>query len=147
MEIVSYNDLPEDAAEIRRKVFVEEQGFNSEFDDVDSYAKHLVALEDRSPVGTCRLFPRKGTSSYIIGRIAVLKQYRGRHVGAKLLSAAERLAADLGGDRVLLHAQLQAKGFYEKQGYSACGEIDLEENCPHIWMAKNIDELSADPVQ
>ncbi len=28
--------------------------------------------------------------------------------------------------------------FVEEQGYLACGEIDFDENCPHIWMCKEI---------
>ena len=29
--------------------------------------------------------------------------------------------------------------FYEKQGYLPYGEIELEEDCPHIWMRKIIE--------
>ena len=28
--------------------------------------------------------------------------------------------------------------FDEKKGYSCCGKTDLDENCPHIWMHKEI---------
>lgn len=28
--------------------------------------------------------------------------------------------------------------FYEKQGYRKTGNIDLEEDCPHIWMYKQL---------
>ena len=37
---------------------------------------------------------------------------------------------------VCLHAQLQAKPFYEKLGFKAYGEIDYDEDCPHTWMKK-----------
>jgi hypothetical protein len=34
---------------------------------------------------------------------------------------------------------LHAKGFYEKCGDTAFGEIEPEEGCPHIWMTKKLD--------
>ena len=39
----------------------------------------------------------------------------------------------------LLAAQLQARGFYEKQGYAAFGDVFYEEHCPHVWMCKTLD--------
>ena len=56
MEIKFYNALPEEAAAIRTEVFIEEQGFKNELDDMDSCAEHLVAFKDDKPVGTCRFF-------------------------------------------------------------------------------------------
>ena len=41
---------------------------------------------------------------------------------------------------IRLAAQVQAKGFYEKAGYSADGEEFLEEHCPHIRMCKKIEK-------
>ena len=38
--------------------------------------------------------------------------------------------------QISLHAQLQAKPFYEKLGFVAYGEIDYDEDCPHTWMKK-----------
>ena len=71
-------------------------------------------------------------------RIAVRKEYRGHSLGSRVLSAAESEIRMLGGRRVILHAQQQARPFYEKQGYSAYGEPDFDEDCPHIWMAKDL---------
>lgn len=39
---------------------------------------------------------------------------------------------------VCLHAQVQAKPFYEKLGFKAYGEIDCDEFCPHTWMKKEM---------
>ena len=48
------------ARDIRRKVFVLEQGFSEdlEFDSIDSKAWHVVMTSDGKPVGTGRLFIR-----------------------------------------------------------------------------------------
>lgn len=42
------------------------------------------------------------------------------------------------GEYIMLHAQIQAQQFYEKQGYLSYGGIEYDENCPHIWMLKKI---------
>lgn len=140
MEIKFYNALPEEAAAIRTEVFIEEQGFKNELDDMDSCAEHLVAFKDDKPVGTCRFFREEdGQDGYIVGRIAVKKEYRGQDIGTELLRAVEKAVKAKGGSRLLLHAQVRAKKFYEKQGYTPFGEIGSEEGCPHIWMYKNAD--------
>ena len=124
MEIKFYSTLPEEAAAVRTEVFVEEQGFINEMDDIDSYAEHIVAFDGDKPVGTCRFFKDDKTENdYIAGRIAVRKEYRGRDIGTELLKAVERAVKEKGGTRVVLHAQVRAKEFYEKQGYQPYGEI------------------------
>lgn len=138
MEIKMYRTLPEEAMAIRKTVFVEEQGFHDEFDEVDISANHLVLFDGDRPVATCRFFKNEGTNDYTIGRIAVLGPYRGQSNGAKLLREVERIVKQRKGDAIRLHAQVRAKGFYEKQGYRPYGEIELEEGCPHIWMHKTI---------
>lgn len=62
IEIRAYDRLPEEATRIRREVFMEEQGFEDEFDDVDGRARHIVAFLDGRATATYRLFAgnRKG---------------------------------------------------------------------------------------
>ena len=45
MEIKIYNQLPDEAKEIRLEVFVKEQGFEEEFDDIDETAAHIVLFD------------------------------------------------------------------------------------------------------
>ena len=136
MTIKTYNELPAEAAKIREEVFVREQGFREEFDTVDNSAFHVVLFLDGKAVATCRYFP--DGDSYKVGRIAVLKNYRGRNFGSSVLLEAEKQIAMLGGRSVIFHSQLQACGFYEKLGYVPYGEIEPEEGCPHIWMKKEL---------
>ncbi len=137
MTIKTYTTLPKEAAEIRQEVFVKEQGFCEEFDSVDKVAYHIVLFTDEKAVATCRYFLNEN-GSYTAGRIAVLKEYRGKKFGSAVLGAAEEQIKQLGGDSVFLHSQLRAAEFYEKLGYSSYGEIDFEEDCPHIWMKKEL---------
>ena len=138
MEIKCYESLPQAGADIRRAVFMEEQGFQHEFDDADALARHLVLYQGGRPAGTCRLLPLNGTRTYLVGRIAVLPPFRGQGLGAALLRAAEQDGAAHGGTAIVLHAQVQAQPCYEKQGYRPRGEVELVESCPHIWMEKQL---------
>lgn len=138
MDIKIYDTLPDDAARIREEVFMKEQGFHDEFDSTDKTAAHIVLYIEGIPAGTCRFFPGQEEGEYVIGRIAVLKEYRGEGLGSKVLTAAESAIQDAGGQKAILHAQQQARLFYEKLGYTAYGEPDLDEGCPHIWMRKKL---------
>lgn len=128
--------LSEDEKFIRETVFIEEQNFKVEFDDTDDIATHIVMYLDNQPVGCCRLY--KQENEYHIGRIAVLKPYRGKGYGEKILLNAERVAKEKGADSISLSAQVRASGFYEKLGYKKHGEIYFDEYCEHIAMKKDI---------
>ena len=130
------NTLSEDEKFIRETVFIEEQKFKIEFDDTDDIATHIVMYIDNKPVGCCRLY--KQENEYHIGRIAVLKPYRGKGYGEKILLNAERVAKEKGADSISLSALVRASGFYEKLGYKKHGEIYFDEYCEHIAMKKDI---------
>ena len=136
MEIKAYNQLHEDAMSVRENVFIKEQGFKDEFDETDKRATHLVAYDNGKPVAVCRFFASDNKDTYLIGRLAVIKEYRGSHLGAKMISEAERLIKEIGGKEIRLHSQEQAVPFYAKQGYAVCSEMEYEEHCPHYWMNK-----------
>ena len=132
-----YKNLPDEAQEIRTKVFIEEQGFENEFDDVDAQAVHILMKTDIGiPVATCRVFWSNEMNSYILGRLAVLKEHRGMGVGSEVVKAALDYVGKSGGEKLMLHSQCRAAVFYEKLGFVSFGEVELDEGCPHIWMKK-----------
>ena len=131
--------IPQDAKSIREAVFVDEQGFHDEFDETDEISLHIVAYDGDAPVGVCRIFPNEG-NTWTLGRLAVLKPYRGRHLGARLVGEAEKTVRSRGADRLTLHAQERVKDFYRSLGYRDMGIHDLDEGCPHMWMDKPLAE-------
>mgnify|MGYP001237347741 CR=1 FL=1 len=132
-------DQNPDARLIRSTVFEQEQGFTMEFDDIDADAYHIVVYDEETPVATGRTFPKPGdTNTYLIGRVAVLKPWRGKHLGTLILEQLEKTAKKQGAVWAELSAQLQAKGFYEKLGYQAFGEEYKDEFCPHIAMKRKL---------
>ena len=140
MHIKTYDYLPEDAKKIRINVFVEEQGFQNELDNTDNIATHLVLYDNGTPIATCRVFHGEQNGEYILGRLAVIKEYRGKNIGKLMIEEAEKSVLKKGGTSLILHAQCRAKSFYEKSGYCEFGEIGDEEGCPHIWMKKDLKE-------
>lgn len=133
-----FGSLTEEAKLIREEVFVEEQGFLQEFDETDAKADHLVWYEAGEAAATCRYYAGKEKGVYWLGRLAVRKRFRGRQIGAKLLSAAEEQIREKGGFAIHLSSQVRAKEFYVKCGYHAVGEEYRDEYCPHIEMKKEL---------
>ena len=132
-----YENLPQDAMCIREKVFMEEQVFCQEFDEIDEIALHGVLYEDETAVATARLyFDEKEHKCFVIGRLAVVREYRGKHYGEKMLAFLEEEVCRRGGTSIGLSAQKQAMNFYKKQGFIAKGDFYMDEECPHIWMQK-----------
>ncbi len=136
-EIRIYDHLPPEALAIRLTVFVDEQGFSDEVDELDTYATHLLLLREGKGVATCRIYPAEG-NIFMMGRLAVLAPFRGMGLGSALLRCAEKAARGAGAKVLKLHAQLHARGFYEFCGYEAYGEIEDEQGSPHIWMKKKL---------
>lgn len=129
------DNIPE-ARQIREAVFVKEQGFTMEFDETDKSAFHAVIFDGEKPIATGRLF--RENDGFVIGRIAVIKEYRGKSVGSLVVGVLEREAEQQGAAEVSLSAQLRAEGFYERLGYKSHGDIHMDEFCPHVTMTKKL---------
>lgn len=140
--IKMYDTIPKQAKIIREKVFVQEQGFQCEFDDTDMISKHFVLFIDNNAAATCRAFFDTEKGSYMIGRIAVLKEYRGRGLGEKIVKAAEEYIRKAGALSVKVSSQVRVSSFYEKQGYVKTGGIYYDEECPHIMMEKRLNNCN-----
>ena len=87
------DNLPQ-AAEIRQEVFVEEQGFHNEFDEIDPKAVHLLVLEGDTPVAVGRTFPDETGKVWHLGRICVRKPWRGRQLGRLVMEQLEKAARE-----------------------------------------------------
>jgi len=139
MKILRYDSFPNYAKEIREAVFIEEQGFESEFDEIDNTAVHFVSFdEDESPIATCRVFLNNQMNAYILGRLAVIKEYRGRNIRSLIVKEVEKYVRETGGKDIVLHAQCHVTTFYKKLGFTEFGDIENEQGCPHIWMRKSV---------
>lgn len=139
MYIKCFETLPDEARKIRNEVFVAEQGFVYEFDEIDDKAIHFVLYTSSDiPVATCRVFEGDEVNLFVLGRLAVLKEYRGNGYGKMIVFEAEKHIKNIGGRFLMLHSQCRIKDFYKKIGYTEFGDIEYEEDCPHVWMKKTI---------
>ncbi len=117
---------------IRTTVFIHEQRIpeDLEWDDFDLVSMHVLALNsDEQPIGTARLLPDGH-----IGRMAVLKEWRGKGLGTAMLL---RILEELRNRRIqkaILNAQTTAIKFYEKFGFQVSGKEFTEAEIPHVKM-------------
>ncbi len=116
---------------IRMRVFVHEQGVPAEIelDNDDQHASHFLATISGRVVGTARLVMHGNNAK--IGRMAVLKKYRGKGIGAALLKRSITAAKRRGAEKILLHAQVPVIEFYEKMGFRCVGRVFDEAGIAH----------------
>ena len=134
MEIVirPWQQAFQEAFQIRKRVFIEEQGVpeEMELDEFDPISQHALAYVDTLCVGTARLVNINSHQAQI-GRMAVLSPYRKQGIGRALLTRFICLAKEAGTQILTLHAQLDAIPFYEKFGFITEGPIYDEAGIPH----------------
>lgn len=130
-------DWQKDNAELRRireTVFIAEQAVppELEWDAEDVEALHFLAYEGDYPIGTARLLPDGH-----IGRVSVLKDWRGLKVGDALLRAVITEAEKRGLQQQMLSAQVQATPFYERLGFAIVSGEYLDAGIPHVDMVRH----------
>ena len=124
------------ARPLRQQVFVFEQGVpqEMEWDEFDPDSRHALALNAKGQaIGTCRLLPDGH-----IGRMAVLRDWRSKGVGAALLRHLMELARSEGVNRLALNAQTHAAPFYSRFGFAPEGDEFIEAGIPHITMTQHL---------
>ena len=123
-----------DLRRIRERVFIDEQGVSpeQEWDSLDAGAIHFLAEEDDFAMGTARLLP-----DGCIGRVSVLKEWRGLKVGEALMNAAIAEAERRGLKQQTLTAQVHAARFYERLGFKPVSDEFIEAGIPHIDMLRS----------
>lgn len=163
MDIEIRTDRRDDAFEVRRRVFMDEQGYENEFEPLDDDPRclHVTLYADGALAGCARVFPEPlertlapgapqspacaqsdgvdPNKVYLLGRVAVLPQFRRRGLASELIAASDAAAAQAGARVVKLHAQEYVCDLYAQQGYERISEVDYEdEGQPHVWMAKRL---------
>ena len=134
MEILvkPWKEAKTDAFLVRQEVFIQEQGVPAELelDEYDPLAAHALAYLDGRCIGTGRLIDL-GDDQAQIGRMAVLAQFRGSGTGKQILEKLIQLASSQGAKLIVLHSQVAAIPFYEKQGFHAKGPVYDEAGITH----------------
>lgn len=130
----------EQCYDIRRAVFVGEQGvpLELELDDKDAVATHfLMTSAGESAIGTARFYEKDSAAK--IGRVAILREWRGRGLGVLLMAAVLAEARRQGYRQAMLDSQTYAIPFYERLGFVAEGPEFDDAGIPHRHMSLTID--------
>ncbi|MBR4306005.1 MAG: GNAT family N-acetyltransferase [Ruminiclostridium sp.] len=131
------NPFFEAAGKIREDVFLCEQGFTVEYDDIDKEAYHVIVFDEDKPIATARFYGNENPVH--IGRVAVIKEYRRKGIGEYLMKSTEAYAREkMGALSITLGAQTRVSEFYKKCGYAEYGDEYMDEFCPHINMLKKL---------
>lgn len=132
VEPADYRTDFQDLRRVRESVFVAEQQvpLELEWDAQDPLCQHVIARDGQNqPIGTGRLSPE-----HRIGRMAVLREWRGHGVGSALLTALIDAARMQHWAEVELHAQVDALAFYARHGFDAVGDEFAEAGIRHRTM-------------
>lgn len=141
----------DDAALVRRVVFMDEQGYENEFDaiDEDPNCIHVTLYVDGELAGCSRVFPEElervvdaeppvlpacdmdegvaAGETYIMGRVAVLPAMRRRGLASAIVEASAACACNAGAKLIKLHAQEYVLPLYAKAGYTQIAPVDYED--------------------
>ena len=127
-----------EAASLRCKVFIEEQGVPEaiELDDHDESACHLIALHQQETCGVMRIL--MGDNHAKLGRIATHPNYRKQGIGTAMVNQAIAFCRLAGVNTISLNSQSYITDFYEKLGFKSEGAPFLEAGISHIHMVLNL---------
>jgi predicted GNAT family N-acyltransferase len=131
VEIAKWIDDHTQLKNIREKVFIQEQKVTPEleWDGMDENAMHFLVFKDEEAIGCARAVVIKNYMQ--LGRMAVLKEYRGQGIGSALLEKAIVTAKLNQISSIHISAQFYAIDFYLKFGFKVMSDIYLDAEIPH----------------
>lgn len=142
IQVADWQQYQQVLADIRTRVFVQEQQVSAadEWDGLDEGATHFTVQLDSGEVAGCarllteRLLEAQG-QVFHIGRVAILKPFRGQGFGFALMRFIIQYCQQLApAQPIYLHAQCERQAFYEALGFAAHGDVFMDAGIPHISM-------------
>jgi predicted GNAT family N-acyltransferase len=124
---------------LRRTIFIDEQGVEKslEMDSLDDHATLIVLYVENKAIGCARY--RVLDDKVKVERVGILKEYRRQGLGEHIMSFVEEQIKEYTKAKwITLNAQLTAKDFYLRLGYSPIGNIFMEANIEHQKMIKEL---------
>lgn len=129
----------QEAFEVRRQVFVREQGISEDlvFDGHDREALHMVVKDGERVIGSARVQFLAGNQAKL-ERMAILERYRRKGIGKEMLLFLDAVWKDKQVQQVIIHAQLEVVPFYKLYGFDELGLPFREAGIKHIKMRKRL---------
>jgi predicted GNAT family N-acyltransferase len=129
----------QEAFEVRREVFVREQGISEDlvFDEHDREAMHMVVKDGKRVIGSARVRFLADNQAKL-ERMAILRHYRRKGIGKEILLFLDSVWKDKQVQEVIIHAQLEVVPFYKLCGFDELGLPFREAGVKHIKMRKRL---------
>jgi len=129
----------QEAFEVRRQVFVREQGISEDlvFDGRDREALHIIVKDRGRVIGSARVQFLTDNQAKL-ERMAVLERYRRKGIGKGMLLFLDAVWKDKQVRQVIIHAQLEVVPFYRLYGFDELGLPFREAGIKHIKMRKQL---------
>ena len=133
------NDELYEILALRARVFiVEQKSIGQDVDGYDKEALHVYLTDDDKIVAYVRVIDKlKKFSEVSIGKVVSSPDKRGLGLGFKVMQEGIKVAKDkFLAKKILVDAQLYAKGFYEKLGFKQISEVKVDDGISHILMER-----------
>jgi len=140
IKIVTTPTEKKQAFYVRSIVFIEEQQVPEEIelDEYDEEAIHFIGYKEGKPIAASRL--RWIEDSGKLERVCVIKDYRGKSYGTKIIREMENMITARGYKKSTLNAQTHAQSFYHQLGYETVSEEFMDAGIPHVTMIKQLNK-------
>ena len=138
-KLVASDEELRGAFEVRRRVFIQEQGVpeDLEYDGLDEEALHMVVKNGERVIGTARV-RFLTTNQAKIERMAVLRPFRRKGIGRNIISFLKRELESKQIEHVVLHAQCEVIPFYKSCGFEEIGPTFWEAGIKHVKMQRRL---------
>jgi predicted GNAT family N-acyltransferase len=140
MEIVvvdPHSALYQQVFHLREEVLRKPLGMSLHNEDLSrDYTDTIMAGLLDGQVVACLMLHPKNSETVQLRQMAVYDHLQGRGLGRALVAAAEKLAAEKGYKKMILHARQVALGFYKSMDYVVVGDEFAEVGIPHYAMEK-----------
>jgi N-acetylglutamate synthase-like GNAT family acetyltransferase len=124
---------------LRDSVLRQPIGLSLSDEDLSKDAEDTILVAERdSKVIACVMLQEQGHGIIKLRQMAVVPEMQGRGIGHMLVKVAEDYAKSIAIRRIVLHARVMSKGFYQKMNYTELGEEFEEVGIPHIAMEKEL---------
>lgn len=133
--------LLKDAMSVRHSVFADEVGYmtgakRDNYDDTAWFAN--IYDKDGNVVSTSRMIYTENKEERLLGKIAVLPEYRNFGFGKAMIDILETVAVEDGAGLLMINSRLQALPFYEKLDYRKSGNVYTDEGIEFVSVCKSI---------
>lgn len=137
--VLTTDDQYQQVFDLREDVLRRPLGLSLHDEDLSAEVNdHILAATINTNVVACLILTPISEATLQLRQMAVAENVQGNQVGRRLVDFAEDYARNEQYSKIILHARMVAKGFYEKMGYKQVGSIFEEVGVPHIVMEKRL---------